>query len=146
MTDTIQNWLQDNQERLFLCEICNIPRGINHTHFKTIHSLMWLLDQRELSTTQNNPYSLYTAPKDFKECCEEEGENDIRHLGRWLWFEYFCKNCGTKYVLLSPDYPYCGANSTWTCDSCAAVMQLCDINPIAGKPKKCTITQIRSSN
>jgi hypothetical protein len=94
---------------------------------------------------QNVPYSLYVAAPDFFKKCVEESDTDMRHLGRFLWFEYFCEKCGTKFVLLPPDYPYCGASSEWTCDECAGVMHLCDPEPVAGTPKKCMTTMIRQS-
>jgi ribosomal protein L37AE/L43A len=84
----------------------------------------------------NNPYSLYVSNSDHIRKCAEEDDNDVRHLGRHLWFEYFCENCGTKAVYFSPDYPYVEPNSIWTCDTCAASMLLCSYEPLLGEPKK----------
>ena len=95
------------------------------------------------NSKQNVPYSLFVAAPDFLIKCKQESDNDVRHLGRDLWFEYLCPNCGTRFVHLTPDYPYVGANNVWTCDSCYAVMNLCDPEPCAGIPKKCTNTHIR---
>ena len=93
---------------------------------------------------QNNPLTLFVADPDFFDRCAAEGDHDIRHLGRDLWFEYLCPNCGPKIVHLPPDYPYCGANVTWTCDHCAAVMRLRSSEPVRGVPKACMTTFIRS--
>jgi hypothetical protein len=95
---------------------------------------------------QNVPYSLFVAADDFMERCAAEDDRDIRHLGRRLTFAYTCPNCGPRLVTLGPEYPYCGANCSWTCAHCAAVMTLVSPAPVEGTPKKCMTTIIRNSS
>lgn len=95
---------------------------------------------------QNVPYSLYVASKDFLQKCQQEDDRDVRHLGRYLTFSYTCPGCGPKLVDLTPDYPYCGANSVWTCSICYEVMILNNEIPVNGIPKKCMTTRIRESS
>jgi ribosomal protein L37AE/L43A len=94
------------------------------------------------------PSGLYAGGNSpsFVDECAAESDSDVRHIGRYLSFAYECFNCGTQIVELTPDYPYCGANSTWTCKHCAAVMRLKSPIPIKGTPKKCMTTIIRSSS
>jgi ribosomal protein L37AE/L43A len=92
--------------------------------------------------TQNVPYSLYAAAPDFLARCEAETDGDVRHLGRYLSFAYTCPNCGPRVVDLTPEFPYSGPNSTWTCSHCAAVMRLDSVQPIKGIPKAVTLTSL----
>ncbi len=95
------------------------------------------------NASPNNPYSLFVAPPDHEKKCSEEDNRDIRHLGRYLTFEYTCPNCGIRQVELPPDYPYCGPNNTWPCSHCAAVMRLNSAIPLSGIPKSCMSTILR---
>jgi hypothetical protein len=102
------------------------------------------MDMEKVDTSQ-----LYSTPAEiarFIAQCEAEGENDVRHLGRYLTFSYSCPNCGPNQLVdLTPDYPYCGPNSVWTCKRCASVMRLDSPIPVKGTPKACMTTLIRSS-
>lgn len=91
---------------------------------------------------QNVPYSLYVAPPNFMQKCESESDNDVRHLGRHLTYGYTCKNCGPQKVHFSPDYPYAGPNSHWTCEHCYSVMKLDSVVPLSGNTKKCSLLSV----
>lgn len=84
------------------------------------------------------PYISIEAKIALIQKCMQEGENDVRHLGRYLWYEYFCSTCGTKGVLFTPDYPYCMPAREWICDHCYKMMTICSYEPILGIPKKVT--------
>lgn len=80
--------------------------------------------------------------KSYIETCMAEDDRDPRHLGRYLTFKYDCPKCGERFVSLTPDYPYTGANSVWTCDRCYSVMKLISPKPVQGNPKSITLESI----
>ena len=84
------------------------------------------------------PYITNDAKIAFIKQCMKEGETDVRHLGRFLWYEFHCPTCGTKAVLFTPDYPYATPPLEYTCDTCADVMTICSYEPLLGAPKKVT--------
>lgn len=86
--------------------------------------------------------SLYSWNSEFLAKCRNEGDRDPRHLGRYLTYAYECPRCGRKEITLTPDYPYCGPNSTWTCSACACVMTLSSTVPVRGKPKSITLESV----
>jgi ribosomal protein L37AE/L43A len=100
-----------------------------------------MMTKSAMNDRQNVPYDLYgAAPADFLVKCGAETDRDVRHLGRYLTFAYTCPNCGPRHVELSPDFPYSGPNSTWTCSHCAGVMHLDSVVPVVGTPKSVTLT------
>jgi ribosomal protein L37AE/L43A len=89
------------------------------------------------------PNLLTVLPRGWVEQCAAEEDADIRHIGRYLTFRYACPKCGPQLVQLTPDYPYCGPNSVWTCSHCASVMKLESTTPFTGTAKNCDTTAIR---
>jgi hypothetical protein len=92
------------------------------------------------------PNNLLVLPEGWVEGCAAESDDDVRHIGRYLIFRYLCKRCGPQLVQLTPDYPYCGPNSVWTCCHCYSVMRLESQEPVVGVPKKGSTTVVRSSH
>jgi ribosomal protein L37AE/L43A len=78
-----------------------------------------------------------------------EGIYDVRHIGRYLIYEYCCPDCGSQFVPFDPDYPYCGPNTVWTCRHCANVMRLVSAQPIYGRSRLAgtdNVTVVRGSH